>query len=257
MDNRDNRRLDVFGASVISRRHRVLCDLGLTFHYFRRSSGNRGSFVSNTTSGGNTFQVFLRVSNGVTWESNGVTWEVSKPEVEAGIFGVTNLEKNRRLGNLPLIHVEFEELELDRRELDKQDVEQPEVDRFDLDESGVAEHMLNIHEGCLPVRQKTRGQAPERNKLAIKPDDGKKHDSSWRMCVDFKDLNKACPKDGYLLLEIDWKVESLYKVEAVLSLPSPKCLKDVQRLNGKLEGLNRFLSKSVEKSLPFFKTLKK
>ncbi|GJU38378.1 reverse transcriptase domain-containing protein [Tanacetum coccineum] len=37
----------------------------------------------------------------------------------------------------------------------------------------------------------------------------KKHDDSWRMCVDFKDLNKACPKDGYPLPEIDWKVESL------------------------------------------------
>nr|GEV52482.1 reverse transcriptase domain-containing protein [Tanacetum cinerariifolium] len=37
----------------------------------------------------------------------------------------------------------------------------------------------------------------------------KKHDGSWRMCVDFKDLNKACPKDGYSLPEIDWKVESL------------------------------------------------
>ncbi|GJW21094.1 reverse transcriptase domain-containing protein [Tanacetum coccineum] len=46
------------------------------------------------------------------------------------------------------------------------------------------------------------------------------------------------------------------KVEAVLNLPSPKCLKEVQRLNGKLASLNRFLSKSVEKSLPFFKTLK-
>ncbi|GKE11026.1 reverse transcriptase domain-containing protein [Tanacetum coccineum] len=37
----------------------------------------------------------------------------------------------------------------------------------------------------------------------------KKLDDSWRMCADFKDLNKACPKDGYLLPEIDWKVESL------------------------------------------------
>ncbi|GJX36971.1 reverse transcriptase domain-containing protein [Tanacetum coccineum] len=37
----------------------------------------------------------------------------------------------------------------------------------------------------------------------------KKHDESWRMCVDFKDLNKACPQDGYPLSEIDWKVESL------------------------------------------------
>ncbi|GJR41445.1 reverse transcriptase domain-containing protein [Tanacetum coccineum] len=47
------------------------------------------------------------------------------------------------------------------------------------------------------------------------------------------------------------------KVDAVLSLQSPKCLKDVQKLNGKLASLNRFLAKSAEKSLPFFKTLKK
>ncbi|GJR40780.1 reverse transcriptase domain-containing protein [Tanacetum coccineum] len=47
------------------------------------------------------------------------------------------------------------------------------------------------------------------------------------------------------------------KIDAVLSLPSPKCLKDVQRLNGKLASLNWFLAKSAEKSLPFFKTLKK
>ncbi|GJV87080.1 hypothetical protein Tco_1531018 [Tanacetum coccineum] len=31
IDNRDNQRWDVFGASVISRMHRVLCDLGITF----------------------------------------------------------------------------------------------------------------------------------------------------------------------------------------------------------------------------------
>ncbi|GJW39189.1 reverse transcriptase domain-containing protein [Tanacetum coccineum] len=47
------------------------------------------------------------------------------------------------------------------------------------------------------------------------------------------------------------------KADAVLSLPSPRCLKDVQKLYRKLASLNRFLSKSVEKSLPFFKTLKK
>ncbi|GJU03125.1 reverse transcriptase domain-containing protein [Tanacetum coccineum] len=47
------------------------------------------------------------------------------------------------------------------------------------------------------------------------------------------------------------------KVDVVISLPSPKCLKDVQRLNGKLASLNQFLAKSAKKSLPFFKTLKK
>jgi hypothetical protein len=29
------------------------------------------------------------------------------------------------------------------------------------------------------------------------------------MCIDFKDLNKACPKDCYPLPEIDLKVDSL------------------------------------------------
>ncbi|GJZ00889.1 reverse transcriptase domain-containing protein [Tanacetum coccineum] len=37
----------------------------------------------------------------------------------------------------------------------------------------------------------------------------KKYDGSWRMCVDFTDLNKACPQDCYPLPKIDWKVESL------------------------------------------------
>ncbi|GJZ85271.1 reverse transcriptase domain-containing protein [Tanacetum coccineum] len=47
------------------------------------------------------------------------------------------------------------------------------------------------------------------------------------------------------------------KAYVVLSLLSPKCLKDVQKLIGKLASLNRFLAKAVDKSLPFFKTLKK
>ncbi|GJU94107.1 reverse transcriptase domain-containing protein [Tanacetum coccineum] len=95
----------------------------------------------------------------------------------------------------------------------------------------IAEHCLNVREGCSPVRQKKRGQAADRNH-AIQEEVGKlmeagimrevhyhdwlsnpvmvkKHDDSWRMCVNFKDLNKACAKDGYPLPEIDWKVECL------------------------------------------------
>ncbi|GKC59830.1 reverse transcriptase domain-containing protein [Tanacetum coccineum] len=247
-------------------------------------------------------------------------------------------------------------------------------------EQTIAEHKLNVRKGCQPVRQKKRGQAAERNVVI---------NDELESVFDFKDLNKACPKDGYPLPEIDWKVESLCgfpfkcfldaykgyhqiqmaeedeektafitnqgifcytkmpfglrnagatyqrlvdktfhgqigrnlevyvddlviksrtedevvrdieetfktlrkinmklnpkkctfgveegmflgyqvntkgikicpdKVDAVLSLQSPKCLKDVQKLNGKLASLNRFLAKSAEKSLPFFKTLKK
>ncbi|GJZ67665.1 reverse transcriptase domain-containing protein [Tanacetum coccineum] len=46
------------------------------------------------------------------------------------------------------------------------------------------------------------------------------------------------------------------KIQALISLKRPNTKKEVQSLNGKLTALNRFLSKSVEKSLPFFKTLK-
>ena len=36
----------------------------------------------------------------------------------------------------------------------------------------------------------------------------KKANGKWRMCVDFTDLNKACPKDSYPLLRIDQQVDS-------------------------------------------------
>nr|GFB91801.1 reverse transcriptase domain-containing protein [Tanacetum cinerariifolium] len=47
------------------------------------------------------------------------------------------------------------------------------------------------------------------------------------------------------------------KTTAVLQLPSPETIKEVLSLNGKLASLNRFLSKSAEKYLPLFQTLKK
>ena len=36
----------------------------------------------------------------------------------------------------------------------------------------------------------------------------KKANGKWRMCVDFTDLNKACPKDSYPLPWIDTLVDS-------------------------------------------------
>ncbi|GJV88998.1 hypothetical protein Tco_1532936 [Tanacetum coccineum] len=87
---------------------------------------------------------------------------------------------------------------------------------------GDTEHSTSIRMNFVV---KKRSQAPERNKAIqeeverlvevgiIKevhyhswlsnPVMVKKHDESWRMCVDFKDLNKACSKDGYPLSEID------------------------------------------------------
>ena len=37
----------------------------------------------------------------------------------------------------------------------------------------------------------------------------KKASEKWSMCVDFIDLNKACPKDSYPLPQIDVLVDSI------------------------------------------------
>ncbi|GKB49814.1 reverse transcriptase domain-containing protein [Tanacetum coccineum] len=181
----------------------------------------------------------------------------------------------------------------------------------------------------------------------------KKPDGSWRVCIDFKDLNKACLKDLYPLPEIDWKIESMMgfkykcsldaykgyhqiqmtkkneektafhtdegvfcytkmpfglknvgatyqrlvdtifegqigrnleayvddmvikskflgyivtsegiranpeKAKAIVNMPSPTNLKQMQRLSSKLAALNRFISKAAEKALPCLDTLKR
>ncbi|GKF45923.1 reverse transcriptase domain-containing protein [Tanacetum coccineum] len=47
------------------------------------------------------------------------------------------------------------------------------------------------------------------------------------------------------------------KAKAVVNMPSPRNLKQMQRLSGKLAALNRFLSKAAEKALPCLDTIKK
>ena len=47
------------------------------------------------------------------------------------------------------------------------------------------------------------------------------------------------------------------KIKAILEMQPPKTTKEVQRLTGRVAALNRFMSRSTDKCLPFFKTLKK
>ena len=90
---------------------------------------------------------------------------------------------------------------------------------------GVITHCLNVYPSSKPVRQKKRVFAPERDnaikeevqKLTVAkfihevyyPDwlanilMVKKANGKWRMCVNFTDLNKACPKDSYPLPRIN------------------------------------------------------
>ncbi|XP_071704583.1 uncharacterized protein [Rutidosis leptorrhynchoides] len=91
----------------------------------------------------------------------------------------------------------------------------------------ITEHKLNVYPSLTPVRQKKRHMALNRNDWLCAEVDNlvranilrevlyqtwvanpvlvKKADGNWWMCVDFKDINKACPKDNYLLPEINWK----------------------------------------------------
>nr|GEV96846.1 hypothetical protein [Tanacetum cinerariifolium] len=95
----------------------------------------------------------------------------------------------------------------------------------------ITEHSLDTYLYIEPKVQKKRSRAKDRRKVVTdefnkwikvgivrrvrypswvsNPVLVKKVDGSWRMCIDFKDLNKACPKDLYPLSEIDWKIESL------------------------------------------------
>ena len=45
-------------------------------------------------------------------------------------------------------------------------------------------------------------------------------------------------------------------VQAIINITSPKTVKEVQKLTGRIAALNRFVSRATDKCLPFFKTLK-
>ncbi|GJW20020.1 reverse transcriptase domain-containing protein [Tanacetum coccineum] len=49
---------------------------------------------------------------------------------------------------------------------------------------------------------------------------------------------------------------NLKKMKAIADMQSPRTLKEIQSLSGKLAALNRYLARSAERSLPFFDTLK-
>ena len=49
---------------------------------------------------------------------------------------------------------------------------------------------------------------------------------------------------------------NLEKVQAIINMASPKTVKEVQKLTGRIAALNRFVSRAMDKCLPLFKTLK-
>lgn len=47
------------------------------------------------------------------------------------------------------------------------------------------------------------------------------------------------------------------KVQVVLDMSPPRNIKEIQKLNRRITALSRFIARSTEKSLPFFKVLRK
>ncbi|GJT73925.1 hypothetical protein Tco_1033211 [Tanacetum coccineum] len=123
----------------------------------------------------------------------------------------------------------------------------------------MAEHRLNIREGCPLVRQKKRKEGKRWKEIKRDIAETFKTLRKINMKLNPKKCTFGMQEEMFLGYKVN--AEGLKvcpdKADAVLSLPSRGCLKDVQKLNGKLASLNRFLSKSSEKSLSFFKTLKK
>ena len=96
-------------------------------------------------------------------------------------------------------------------------------------------HRLNVNPASSPIRQKKQVFAQERDKAVAEevrklleagfirevyyPDRlanvvmVKKNNGKWKMCVDFTNLNRACPKDNYSLPRIDTLVDSTARHE--------------------------------------------
>ena len=94
----------------------------------------------------------------------------------------------------------------------------------------VIEHHLAVCPNARPVKQKARRQAPEKQEFIIKEVEKlkeahiirevphptwlsntvvvPKHTGGGRLCIDYTNLNKACPKDPYPMPRIDQIVDS-------------------------------------------------
>ena len=95
----------------------------------------------------------------------------------------------------------------------------------------VIEHHLAVCPHARPVKQKVRKQALERQEFITveirkleaaslvrrvlhptwlaNPVVVRKANGKWRLCIDYTDINKACPKDPFPLLCIDQIVDSM------------------------------------------------
>ncbi|GJQ99866.1 reverse transcriptase domain-containing protein [Tanacetum coccineum] len=126
----------------------------------------------------------------------------------------------------------------------------------------IIQHFLNVNLRITPVAQKRRVLGLEKSKAIMEeveewvkkgivrpvryptwisnPVLVKKVDGTWRMCIDFKNVNSACPKDYYPLPEID------LKIKVVMGFPF-KCFLDAYKGYHRIE-----MSEEDEEKMAFY-----
>nr|KYP68690.1 Retrovirus-related Pol polyprotein from transposon 412 family [Cajanus cajan] len=173
-------------------------------------------------------------------------------------------------------------------------------------------HRLAVYRDARPIAQKKRKMGDEKRKAANAEVQKllqakfirevtyttwlanvvlvKKANGKWRMCTDYTNLNKACPKDTYPLPCINFGELRKHnmrlnpekctfgvkggkflgfmlsargieanrdKCQVVLDMRSPSNLKELQRLSGRLVALSRFLPRLADKINLMTKLLRK
>ncbi|XP_073133578.1 uncharacterized protein [Henckelia pumila] len=145
----------------------------------------------------------------------------------------------------------------------------------------VAEHKLNVIKGCCHIIQKKRHFGPEKDALvdstaghellsffdayqgyhqiSLAKEDKDKTLKNYQLKLNPSKCTfevRAGKFLGYMVTRrgIESNPE---KVQAIISMSSPKNIQEVQRLTGRITALARFISRSADKSLPFFKALRK
>ncbi|GJX15958.1 reverse transcriptase domain-containing protein [Tanacetum coccineum] len=112
----------------------------------------------------------------------------------------------------------------------------------------------------MPFREKNAGATYQRDEKMLLADIAETFDNLKK--INMKLNPKKCSFGveegkflGYMVTSEGIRANPR-KMKALADLQSPRTLKEMQSLSGKLAALNRFLAKSAERSLPFFNTLK-
>ncbi|CAL9016033.1 unnamed protein product [Prunus brigantina] len=157
--------------------------------------------------------------------------QINSDQAMARKCSAQGLKKSKQAQFLPVSQADLKEVELTTFLQNNRDMfawspsDMPDID------PNIIGHRLHVNPACKPVAQKRRNFAPERVTiieaeidkllaagfiekvsysewlanvvLVLKQEKGK-----WRVCVDYTDLNKACPKDNFPLPRIDQLVDS-------------------------------------------------